>query len=288
MEQYTKSYLQLIKPGITISNTMTAVAAYFLAASQYGFSWTSFIGVTIGVACIIASACVVNNMTDRDLDAKMKRTRGREIAAGTISLSAAAIYAFFLGSLGFGLLLAWTNVLTLLLGVLAFFWYVVIYAIAKRTTPLSTIIGSVCGALPPVAGYVALSNQIDAMVWVLFGLLVVWQLPHFYAIAVFRKKDYEKAGLPVWSIVYGKSSTKAQIFFWIVIFALLAPLPTLLHAAGYVYFVTMLAVSTYWIYEGARHYKKLTEDQWSRRMFGISLLVLVVMSAALALGDYVA
>lgn len=192
MEKHTRSYLQLIKPGITISNTMTATAGYILAASIFGFVWQNLWGVVFGVAFVIASACVTNNMLDRDLDTRMKRTKGREIAAGKISLTAAALYAAVLGLVGFGVLMNFTNQIALILGVIAFVWYVVIYGVAKRTTPLSTIIGGVCGALPPLAGYVAGSGQIDAVAWTLFGLLMVWQLPHFYAISLFRQSDYKK------------------------------------------------------------------------------------------------
>lgn len=286
MEKHTRSYLQLIKPGITISNTMTALAGYILASSQFGFDWGTLFGVVFGVAFVIASACVTNNMLDRDLDVKMQRTRGREIASGHISLVAAAIYALVLGLVGFGVLLTLTNQLTLLLGVIAFVWYVVIYGLAKRTTPLSTIIGGVCGALPPLAGYVAGAGVIDAVAWTLFGLLMVWQLPHFYAIAIFRRSDYKKAGLPIWSVSYGATSTKAQILFWVFVFVLLAPIPTLLGVTGFIYLVTILGVSVYWLYQGAQNYPKLDDVAWAKKMFGISLIVLLVLSAGIALGGY--
>lgn len=286
MEKHTRSYLQLIKPGITISNTMTALAGYILASSQFGFDWSVLFGVVFGVAFVIASACVTNNMFDRDLDVKMQRTRGREIASGHISLTAAAIYAAVLGFIGFGLLWVLTNQLTLILGVIAFVWYVVIYGIAKRTTPLSTIIGGVCGALPPLAGYVAGSGVIDAVAWTLFGLLMVWQLPHFYAIAIFRRSDYKKAGLPIWSVHYGTASTKAQILFWVFVFVVLAPILTLLGATGYIYLVTIVGVSVYWLYQGAQNYPKLDDVAWAKKMFGVSLVTLLVLSAGIALGGY--
>ncbi len=286
MEKHTRSYLQLIKPGITISNTMTATAGYILAASIFGFVWQNLWGVVFGVAFVIASACVTNNMLDRDLDTRMKRTKGREIAAGKISLTAAALYAAVLGLVGFGVLMNFTNQIALILGVIAFVWYVVIYGVAKRTTPLSTIIGGVCGALPPLAGYVAGSGQIDAVAWTLFGLLMVWQLPHFYAISLFRQSDYKKAGLPVWSVRYGTRSTKAQILFWVFIFVLLAPVPTLLGTTGYFYLVSVLGVSVYWLYQGAQTYPRLDDVAWAKKMFGISLVVLLVLSAGFILGGY--
>lgn len=286
MERRTRSYIQLIKPGITLSNTFAAAAGYFLAVSMTGFRLTTMIGVLGGVALIIASACVINNMVDRDRDTKMKRTKGREIPAGNISLVAASIFSITLGFIGFGLLIVWTNMLTVVLGVLAYVWYIVIYGIAKRTTPLSTIIGGVCGALPPVAGYTAATNQFDATAWVLFALLMIWQLAHFYAIAIFRKDDYAEAGLPIWSVRYGTKSTKAQIFFWVVIFALTAPLLTLLGATGFTYLAVMIVLSLYWVYIGAKYYSKLDDVKWSRKMFGVSLIVLLAMCTMIAIGGF--
>lgn len=286
MERRTKSYLQLIKPGITLSNTLTAIAGFLLAKSNHGFVLSTFIGVIGGVAFVIASACVINNIIDRDLDQRMKRTKGREIASGLISPLKAAVFATVLGVIGFVLLAALTNWVALTLGVIAYLWYIAIYAVAKRTTPLSTIIGGVCGALPPVAGYVAVTGHLDVIAVILFALMMVWQLPHFYAISIFRSDDYREAGLPVWSVRYGLKSTKAQIFFWVVIFTLLVPLLTLFHATGGIYLVVMLAVSLYWLYQGARYYNSDDDIRWARRMFGVSLIVLLALCVAISAGGY--
>lgn len=286
MERHTKSYLQLVKPGIVTSNVLTAVAGFFVAKSNHGFVVENFLGVVIGIAFVIASACVVNNILDRNIDVRMKRTKGREIASGSISISHAAVFAIALGTVGFGALAAWTNIIVFALGVIAYLWYIVVYAIAKRTTPLSTIIGAVCGALPPVAGYATVTGVIDTTGIILFVLLMIWQLPHFYAISVFRKSDYEQANLPVWSVKYGAKSTKAQIYFWVVIFTLIAPLLTLFGATGYVYLVVMSIVNTYWLYQGAAYYNIDDDIKWARRMFGVSLIVLLTLCAMIAVGGY--
>ncbi len=286
MERRTRSYLQLIKPGITLSNSLTAVAGFFLAVSSHRFVLTTLVGAVGGVAFVIASACVANNIIDRRLDARMKRTKGREIASGAISVPVAVAYMITLALVGFGLLIVWTNWMTFGLGVLAYVWYVAIYGIAKRTTPLSTIIGGVCGALPPVAGYVAVTGQIDAVAWVLFGLMMVWQLPHFYAISIFRASDYKSAKLPVWSVRYGIKSAKAQIFFWVVIFTLIVPLLALVKATGWSYLVVMIILSLYWVYQGVRYYRQDNDERWARRMFGVSLVVLLALCGAIGVGGY--
>lgn len=286
MERHTKSYLQLIKPGITISNVISALAGYFLAVSANAFSVTTLVGAIGGVALVVASACVINNMIDRKRDTKMKRTRGREIAAGNIPLISALLYAIILGGIGFILLIVWTNYLTALLGLVAYVWYVAVYGFAKRHTPLSTLIGGVCGALPPVAGYTAVTGNIDVTAIILFLLLMVWQLPHFYAISIFRKDDYKNADLPVWAVRYGTKSTKAQILFWVIVFAILSPFLTIVGATGYVYLIVMMLLSIYWVFVGVKEYRRLDDEKWARKMFGVSLLVLLSMCAAIATGGY--
>lgn len=288
MERHTRSFLQLIKPGITISNSMTGAAGALLASSLFGFDILRFIGATLGIALVIASACVANNILDRNIDARMKRTKGREIAAGNISLPVAVAYSVGLAVVGFGLLYMLTNWTTVLLGLVAYVWYVAIYGWAKRTTALSTIIGAVPGALPPMAGYVAVAGVIDTTAWMLFALMMVWQLPHFYAIAMFRSEDYRMANLPVWSIKYGMESTKRQIYFWIIAFFALAPFVSVTGATGWMYFVAMLAVGSYWIWQAGRNFDIEDDVRWARRQFGVSLVVLLAMSVAWALGGYLA
>lgn len=286
MERHTRSYLQLIKPGITVSNTLTGIAGFFLATSTVAFSWSVLAGVILGIAAIIASACVANNILDRDIDTRMKRTAKRDVANGTISIPKALTFSIVLGIVGFVTLLLLTNVLTFVLGLIAYVWYVVVYGIAKRTTVYSTIIGGVAGALPPMAGYTALSGTIDTAAIIVFLILFFWQLPHFYAIAMFRQSDYAKAKLPVWSVRYGMASTKRQIMFSVAAYALVAPLLTLFGYTGIMYFVVTLALSAYWLYKGIALYKTVDDIQWARSMFGVSLLVLLVMCVLISIGGF--
>lgn len=286
MEQRTKSYLRLIKPGITISNTMSGAAGFFLAASIVTFSITAFIGAIFGIAFIIASACVANNVLDRDLDKRMKRTAKRDVATGTISIPRALAFSLVLAIAGFTLLAVWTNPLTVLLGATAFIWYVAIYGIAKRTTAYSTIIGGVAGALPPAAGYTALTGRVDAAAIILFLILFFWQLPHFYAISMFRRDDYKEAGLPVWAVRYGMESTKVQILMSVILYAVVASLLFFYGYVGAIYLVISSALSIYWVYRGVVLYKKVDDVKWARTMFGISLMVLLAMCALIAVGGY--
>lgn len=288
MERHTRSYLQLIKPGITLSNTISGVAGFMLAASVLPFSWTTFIGAIGGIAFIIASACVANNILDRDIDKRMKRTERRDVASGTISVPKALVFSAALGIVGFVLLATLTNKLTLLLGIIAYVWYVAIYDYAKRTTPFSTIIGAVPGALPPMAGYTALTGHIDTAAILLFAILFFWQLPHFYAIAMFRRSDYAKANLPVWSVKYGMESTKRQIFISVILYAIVTMLLTQFGYTGIIYLAVSLALSIYWVYKGATLYHRVDDVKWSKTMFGISLMTLLAICFLIAIGGYIA
>lgn len=286
MERHTRSYLQLIKPGITLSNTIAATAGYFLAVSAASFDVTTFIGAIGGTAAVIASACVANNIIDRRIDRRMKRTSKRAIVGGDVSVTRAAVLSILLGVAGFALLAVWTNNLTVLLGAVAYVWYIAIYGYAKRTTAYSTLIGGVAGALPPVAGYTAVTGSIDGAAIVLFLILFFWQMPHFYAIAIFRRKDYEKASLPIWSVERGVKSTKTQILYYVLAYALIAPLLTVYGYTGTVYEVVVVALSIYWLWIGVRDYKKIDDIVWAKKMFGISLLVLLSVCALIAVGGY--
>jgi protoheme IX farnesyltransferase len=286
VERRSRSYLQLIKPGITLSNTLTAVAGYLLAASLLEFRIASFIASAVGIALIIASACVVNNVIDRDIDKRMKRTAKRDVANGKISVQHAITFATILGISGFSTILLFTNPLTFILGVIAYIWYIIIYGIAKRNTVWSTLIGGVAGALPPVAGYTALSGTIDAAAIILFVMMLLWQMPHFYSIAMFRRSDYAKAKLPIWSVSYGMKSTKRQILLFAGLYGLSSILLAVYGYTGIVYLDLSFAIGAFWVYRGISTYNRYDDERWARKMFGTSLLVLLTMCVLVAIGGY--
>lgn len=286
MEQRSRSYFKLIKPGITLSNTISGVAGFFLAASFMPFSWAALIGAAGGIAFIIASACVMNNVLDRDIDKNMKRTAKRDVASGVISVNKALAFGALLGLIGFGLILLLTNNLTFFLGVIAYIWYIAVYGLAKRTTAYSTLIGGVAGALPPMAGYTALTGTIDMGAIILFLILFFWQMPHFYAIAMFRRDDYAAARLPVWSVAHGMKSTKLQILVFTILFALVSVALSVYGYTGIIFFVGMLGLSGYWLYKGISLYKIEDDVKWARAMFGVSLIVLLATCFLIAVGGY--
>ena len=286
MERHTRSYLQLIKPGITLSNTIAAAAGLALGSSVVAASTTTVFGLIVGTMLVIASACVVNNITDRNIDRKMKRTSKRELAMNAISVPKAGLFATLLGLAGFTTLFLWTNPLTTFIGLVAVIWYVIIYGLLKRHSLWSTIVGGVAGALPPVAGYVAAVGQIDAAAIILFFMMYFWQMPHFYAIAIFRKQDYVASGLPIWTVRRNVSEAKLQMLIFTFLFALTGPLLTVFGYTGLWFAFGIVVLSLYWVSMGVILYNKFSDEVWAKRMFRISLVVMLAMSALVAIGGY--
>lgn len=236
-----------------------------------------------GISLVIASACVFNNYIDRGIDKKMERTRKRAIAAGKISKLAALSYATILGSAGFLILALFTNWLVFGLGAIAEIFYVIFYGLAKRRTVHGTLVGSIPGAAPPAAGYLAVTNHIDAGAVLVFLVLVFWQMPHFYAIAMYRFKDYKAAGLPVLTVVKGMRQARLQIMVYILLFTLSGLLLSIFGYTGYIYLAGVLALGIYWFMKGYLAYGMADKD-WGRRIFLVSLVVNLGWSILAAAG----
>jgi protoheme IX farnesyltransferase len=278
-----KAFYTLTKPGIIYGNLITA-AAGFLFAARFHIDWPLFISTLLGTAMVIGSACVFNNCIDRDIDRKMERTKERALVHGTITLKGALIYGTIIGLVGFLILALHTNLLVVGIGAVAFIDYVVFYGIAKRKTPHGTIVGSISGAAPIMAGYCAASGHLDGAAWLLFLILAFWQMPHFYAIAMYRAKEYKAAGIPVLPLRSGVRATKVHIILYVLGFGAANVALTLCGYAGYSYLVIMSIVSLIWLFLGFRGFASANSNKWARGMFFFSLLTVLILSAALTVG----
>jgi len=276
-----KTYYRLAKPGIVYGNLLSA-AAGFLLASKGVIQPLVFVGLLAGMALIMGSACVLNNIIDRGIDKKMKRTKTRALVTGKVSAVSASVYGAVLGITGFTLLATLTNWLTVALGAVAFFLYVVVYGIAKRRTIYSTLIGSIPGALPPAAGYVAVTNVFDGGAWLLLLALMAWQMAHFYSIAIYRRKEYQAADLPIMSVKKGVDTTRQQILFYIFVFIIITFLFTYFSYTGIIFAIGMLLISVMWLLKGWRGLTTKDSEKWARQMFGFSLKVLLVFCLLLS------
>ncbi len=192
-----KKYLFLTKPGILFGNFITTLGGFFLAA-QGSIDCLLLLLTLLGTTFVVASGCVVNNVIDQDIDQKMQRTMNRALVQKTISPTVAMSYALVLGVIGFSILWFYVNGYAFLFAVIGFVVYVGFYSLwSKRTTIHQTVIGSISGASPPVIGYTAVSHQFDVAALLIFVAYALWQMPHSWAIAIYRFDDYKNAGIPI-------------------------------------------------------------------------------------------
>ncbi len=275
------TYYWLTKPGIIYGNSITVAGGFFLAAHGQ-IDLLLLLATLVGVALVIASGCVLNNYIDRGIDSKMSRTKNRALVKGTLPGLNAIVYAALLGLVGFAILWYFTNFLTVAVGLIGLIDYVVLYGISKRYSVYGTIVGSISGATPVVAGYTAVTNTVDAGAIILFLILVFWQMPHFYAIAVRRLDDYKSAGLPVLPIVSGLQLTKVNIAIYIIAFMGAVTMLTILGYAGYTYLAVMIGFSLAWLRLAVQGFKTGDDRKWAAQVFGFSLLVLLAFSVMIS------
>ncbi|EFB40816.1 MULTISPECIES: heme o synthase [Parachlamydia] len=268
------NYYLLTKPKIVLGNLVT-LAAGFLLASKGTIDFLLFFETLFGLSLIMASACVFNNYIDRQMDKKMERTKNRALVTGLISPRNALLFATLLEILGTAILYFFTNLLTVYVAAFGFFVYVILYSLWKRHTIYGTAIGSVAGAIPPVVGYCAVSNHFDMGATILFTLLVLWQMPHFFAIALYHFDDYSAAGIPVLPIVKGISRTKIHMIIYVISFVLAAVMLTFFNYTGYIYLAVTTLVGLAWIWLSMQGFKNQNDQLWGKKMYQLSLLMII-------------
>ncbi len=268
-----KSYCLLTKPGIILGNVITTAGGFALA-SKGDIDFLLFFATLIGLSFVIGSACAFNNYIDRETDVKMERTKDRALARGDISGRNALIFAVTLGALGTAILGMSTNLRTLSVALFGFLVYVVLYSFSKYRSVHGTLIGSIAGAVPPVVGYCAVSNKLDAPAWILFAIIVMWQMPHFFAIAIYRMDDYIKAGIPILPVQKGMVQTKVQMVLYIIGFIATSSLLPLFDYTGIAYFFIVLSLGAIWLVLGLQGFKSSNDTRWARKMFVFSLLII--------------
>ena len=214
----------------------------------------------------------------------MVRTKNRALVTRKVSPFSAITYAVVLGMLGFFILLVFVNLLVASLCFFALFSYVVLYGWGKRHTVHGTLIGSFPGAIPPVAGYAAVTGRIDAAAVTLFLILVFWQMPHFYAIAMYRYEDYKRAGLPVLTVEHGMRAARLQIYAYIVGFIAAASALFAFGYTGYIYLAGAVCLGIYWLWRGFFRLRGLSDEIWGRKMFLTSLIINLGISFFIAVG----
>lgn len=268
----SKNYFLLTKPGIILGNVLTTGAGFALASTG---TWDLFLVTLLGVALVIGSACVFNNYIDREMDRKMQRTKQRALACGALSERNALLFGLFLAGAGFSVLANWTNGLTTLLAFLGFGVYVTLYSFSKYVSIHGTLIGSVAGALPPVIGYTAVQGHLDSAAFLLFALIVVWQMPHFFAIAIYRLEEYAAANIPVLPLKKGLRSAKRQMLLYIMAFLWFSFLFVHWHYLNALFLLFMLPLAFIWLGIGIHGFRTKNDRLWARTMFVFSLVIVL-------------
>lgn len=268
-------------------NALTAAAGFLfasLALTDRIDGWL-FLALCTGTTLVIASACALNNYLDQDIDRIMERTKKRAIPSGDIKASHALIFSIAIGALGMAVLILWTNWLVTLVGVAGFITYVWLYgALSKRRSIHGTLVGSISGAMPILAGYVAVSGQFDIGALIVFIILFAWQFPEFYSIAIYRLKEYKAAKIPLLPIVKGIKRTKIEILIYTIVYVAATLILTPLGYTGYIYFIVMTALGGYWLLLAVRGFSAADDDAWARQMFGFSMISILGLCVMLSVG----
>ncbi len=280
------AYLRLTKPRIIVLLLITTVPAMILAEGGMPSPWL-ILATLFGGAVAAGGANAMNCYFDRDIDALMQRTRGRPLPAGQVEPEKAAAFGIMLGGLGFLVLEAFVNLLAAFLTLGAFAFYVLVYTLVlKRTTPLNIVIGGAAGAVPPLVGWAAVTGRVEAPALVLFGIVVLWTPPHFWALALNYSHDYERAGVPMLPVVAGPDETRRHILLHTVALVAVSLLLPLSGETGVIYLTASLVLGGVFLVYALR----LWWDRSARAsaaLFRYSIVYLGLLFAAVAVDGLV-
>lgn len=243
MKPSQRDWLVITKPMIMFTVAVTALGGIYLSRHDTPLPFALLIVTAIVLTA--AGSAVINNVLDRDIDRKMKRTSKRAIASGRIDYRHAAVYGFSLVAVGMTIIVLFTNTLCILLAAIAFANYIGMYTLLlKRRTPFAAILGGIAGAMPPLAGATAVTGRITPEGLLLFALMFVWQPAHFWYLALHLEKDYAEANIPVLPLCYGDTYTRYQTLLYVACLLPLSLLPYGLGMAGAVYFFVAVTFTT--------------------------------------------
>lgn len=280
-----RDYYELGKPKVVLLIVFTAFVGMLLAVPGLPPAAALIFG-TVGIGLAASSAAAINHVLDRRFDRAMQRTQSRPIPLGHISERRAFTYACVLGVISMLILIVFVNVLTAVLTFATLIGYAVIYTVwLKHATPQNIVIGGAAGAAPPVLGWAAVTGSIDHNALLLFLIIFAWTPPHFWALAIARRDDYAKVGIPMLPVVYGVSFTTLHILLYTILLMLVTLLPYLTGMAGLLYLAGALVLGGMFIYYAVKLRSKPT-SVWAMKTFGFSITYLAVLFSLLLLDHY--
>lgn len=278
-------YWALTKPRVTQLAVFCAVIGMFLATDALP-SWRVVVPATLGIWLLAGAAFAVNCLVEAEIDARMARTARRATAMGELSKTQTIIFSAIIGGAGMWVLYALVNPLTMWLTFVTFMGYAVIYTmILKPATPQNIVIGGLSGAMPPALGWAAVANDVPMQAWLLVLIIFVWTPPHFWALAMYRRDDYARSGLPMLPITHGMPYTGFQVWLYSIALAATTMLPYAVHMSGLIYLVSAVALNAVFLWHGWQIYRHYS-DQKARKAFTWSIIYLSLLFAALLVDHY--
>jgi len=280
-----KSYVQLTKPNVMSLLLFTTYAAMMMAAGGFPSPVLAF-WTLLGGALASASSASINMYWDRDLDAKMTRTKLRPIPSGRIPATNALVFGLVLGVLAFIELVVMVNLLAAALSTIGILYYVIIYTMwLKRTTPQNIVIGGAAGSIPPLVGWAAVTHHLDLTAYLLFLIVFVWTPPHFWSLALMKKEEYARVGLPMLPAVYGEAVTKRQIVIYSFVLAFLTILMVPLHLMGLAYLLMALVLDVLFL-AGAFWVAAAGTKKSEGLMYRFSMVYLALLFSAMVIDRF--
>jgi len=278
-------FYQLTKPRVVSLIVFTAVIGMFLATPGM-VPLQALLAGTLGIALTAGAAAAINCLVEQKIDAVMTRTSRRPLPRGQVTSLQTLAFAGVVGGAGLFVLYQWVNALTMWLTLATFIGYAVVYTvILKPMTPQNIVIGGASGAMPPVLGWAAVTGQIAPDALLLFLIIFAWTPPHFWALALYRKQEYAKAGVPMLPVTHGDKFTRLHVLLYTVILTAVTLMPFVTRMSGAIYLVAALALDAVFLWYAVRIYVAYS-DQLAQRTFRYSIIYLTALFAALLLDHY--
>jgi protoheme IX farnesyltransferase len=281
-----RDYYELTKPRVVMLIVFTAIVGMFLAVPGWPGAVPLAFG-TLGIGLAASSAAVFNHILDARIDIHMLRTRGRPLPQGRVSERGALGFASMLGVISMFMLWFVVNPLTAALTFASLIGYAVIYTVyLKRATPQNIVIGGAAGAAPPVLGWTAVTGEVHSSALLLFLIIFVWTPPHFWALAIARKEEYAKVGIPMLPVTHGEAYTRLNILFYTILLVLITILPYLTGMSGLIYLATALVLDAVYLYYSIQMLRKPDDLELPMKSFKFSISYLGFLFAALLIDHY--
>lgn len=280
-----RDFYELGKPRVVMLIVFTAIVGMFLASPAWPPLTALLVG-TVGIALAASSAAAINHVLDQRFDAQMARTQGRPLPTGHITQSQALAYAIALAAISMVMLTAWVNSLTALLTFVSLIGYAIVYtAWLKHATPQNIVIGGAAGAAPPVLGWTAVTGSIDPHALLLFLIIFTWTPPHFWALAIARRDEYAKAGIPMLPVVYSIEFTRLHILLYTILLTVVTLLPYLTGMTGLIYLAGTILLDAGFMYYAVTLLLR-RDDKLPMRTFSFSITYLALLFALLLVDHY--